>query len=208
MNLSTLAKLTLLGLGYVYTIKLVSTFYLGIFGTAVAVGTVAGLNILAGMVQLLFFITLYRQFVPKEKQGLGFAAGLSIAGSVIALLPKVFALFQVIGPPAPAGFMVIQVYAFGPWLAAVLLFAFSFLFFRDDSFRHNKTLRRAFAAGAVGWFTMASAQTLVVVQYLAAGRLVWFRHLFAAGPSVFIVLSGFTFLCLCIFYLAFARPEN
>jgi hypothetical protein len=208
MKLSTLAKLTLIGLGYVYTIKLVSTFYRGIFDVAAVAGTVAGLNILAGLVQLLFFITLYRQFVPKEKQALGFAAGLSIAGSVVALLPKVFALFQLIGPPAAFGFMSIQVYAFGPWLAAVFLLTFSFLFFRDDSFSHNKPLRWAFAVGVVGWFIMASAQSLVVVQYLSTGRLVWFRQLFAAGPIVFVTLSGITFLCLCGFYLAFARLDT
>jgi hypothetical protein len=205
MGINTLAKWTLLGLGYVYTVKLVNTFHHGLFSTPAAAGTVAGLNILAGLVQLLFFIALYRQFVPRQKQVLGFAAGLSVAGSVLALLPKVFALLQLIGPPARFVFIFKTVYAFGPWLAAILLLAFSLLFFCDDRFRHNQPLRRAFAAGAVGWAIMASAQSLVAVQYVTGGRLAGSRHLSAAGPIAFVALSGLTFLCLCNFYMAFAR---
>ena len=55
MNVNTLAKLTLFGLAYIYTTKLIDTLYHGIFRPAPLVGTIVGLNILAGMVQLLVF---------------------------------------------------------------------------------------------------------------------------------------------------------
>jgi len=98
-----------------------------------------------------------------------------------------------------------QIKAICPWLAAVLLLAFSLIFFFNYRFRQNKTLKYAFAAGAVGWFIMASAQSLVVINYLAAGRLIWLVDLFAAGPIVFVTASSLTFLSLSFFFLTFAR---
>ena len=68
MNIHTLAKLTFVSLAYIYTTKLIDTFYRGIFGPVALAGTVVGPNLLAGLFQLLFFIALCRQFAPKLKQ--------------------------------------------------------------------------------------------------------------------------------------------
>lgn len=206
MNLNALAKLTLFGLAYIYTTKLIDTLYHGIFRPAAAAGTVVGLNILAGLIQLLFFIVLYRQFVPKDKPALRTAAWLAIIGSVVGLLPKLLSmilLFQ----PQPLFFFIrhsTQVSVFCPWLTSMLLLAFSLTFFFDYRFRRDKPLKRAFATGATVWFIMAAAQSLVVINYLTAGRLVWLADLFTVGPVVFVTASSLTFLGLGVFYLTFA----
>jgi hypothetical protein len=207
MNINTLAKVTLLGLAYIYTVKLIDTFYHGIFRPVAVAGTVVGLNLLAGLAQLLFFIVLYRQFVSKEEQALKIAAWLAIIGSAVGLLPKLVAmglLFQ-----TQALFFFIRhsahISAFCPWLTAVLLLAFSLSFFLNDRFKRHKPLKYAFAAGAAGWFVMATVQSLVVINYLTAGRLVWLADFFAAGPIVFVIASSITFLGLGLFYLTFAR---
>ena len=77
MNINTLAKLTFFGLVYVYAVKLIDTLFQGIFRTAALAGSAVGLNILAGLVQLIFFIVLYQQFVPKNKQALKIASWLT-----------------------------------------------------------------------------------------------------------------------------------
>ena len=92
MNISLLAKLTFVGLGYIYTTKLIDTLYHGIFRPASLAGVVVGLNILAWLFQLLFFFALYRQFVPKDKPALRTGACLAITGSVVGLLPKLLAM--------------------------------------------------------------------------------------------------------------------
>jgi hypothetical protein len=207
MNINKLAKLTLFGLAYIYTVKLINTLYHGIFRPASVTGMVVGLNILAGLVQLLFFIALYRQFVPKDKQVLKIAAWLAIIGSALGLLPKLLAMALLFQQQSLFFFIhrSTQVKAFCPWLAAVLLLAFSLLFFFDYRFRHNRPLKWAFVAGATGWFIMTSAQSLVVINYLTAGRLVWLADLFAAGPIFFVTASSLTFMSLSFFYLTFAR---
>ncbi len=208
MNINTLAKLTFIGLAYIYTAKLIDTLYHGIFRLSAVAGIVVGLNILAGLVQLLFFIALYRQFVPKDKQALRIAAWFAIIGSVSGILPKLLAMCLLFQQQSPFFFFMrfgMQIKAFCPWLAAVLLLAFSLFFFIDYRFRKNRTLKYAFSAGVIGWFIMASVQSLVIINYLAAGRLIWLADLFAAGPIVFVTASSLTFLSLSIFYLNFAR---
>ena len=207
MNINTLAKLTLFGLAYIYTVRLIDTIYHGIFRPAAVAGTVVGLNIMAGLVQLLFFIVLCQQFVPEDKPALRTASWLAIIGSGIGLLPKLLAM-AVLFQPQPLFFFIryrAQITAFCPWMTAVLLLAFSLVFFFDHGFRHDKPLKRAFGAGAAGWFIMAATQSLVIINYVTAGRLVWVADLFAAGPIVFVTVSFLTFLGLSVFYLTFAR---
>ena len=98
MNISTLAKLTLFGLVYIYTVKLIDTLYHGLFSPSLVAMTVVGLNILAGLVQISFFIALYRQFVPKDKQALMVAAWMAVIGSAISMLPKLLALSILLEP--------------------------------------------------------------------------------------------------------------
>ena len=207
MNINTLAKLTFFGLAYIYTAKLIDTLYHGIFRPFAVAGTVVGLNILAGLVQLLFFIALYRQFVPKDKQALVVAAWVAIIGSTISMLPKLLALSLILGQKSLFFFISCstQIKAFSPWMAATLMLAFSLLFLLNHKFRQERPLKYAFAAGAIGWFIMASAQSLVVLNYLTAGRLVWLAYLFTADPIFFVTASSLTLLSLSIFYFAFTR---
>ena len=206
MKISTVAKLTLFGLAYIYTIKLIDTIYHGIFRPAAVAGTVVGLNIMAGVVQLIFFIVLYQQFVPEDKPALRTASWLAIIGSTVGLLPKLLAMI-VLFQPQPLFFFIrcgTQVGAFCPWLTAVLLLAFSLVFFFDRGLRHNKPLKMAFGAGAFGWLIMAATQSLVIINYVTASRLVWVANLFATGTIVFVTVSSLTFLGLSVFYLTFA----
>jgi len=205
--LHTLAKLTLLGLAYIYTTKLIDTLCHGIFRSAPLVGTIVGLNILAGTAQLSFFIVLYRQFVPKNKPALNAAGWLAIIGSAVALLPKLLDM-SVLLQVEPLFFFIrhgSQIGAFSLWVAAVLLLAFSLVFLCDTGFMREKTMKWAFAAGAAGWLCMAGAQSLVVINYLTAGKLVWLANLFAAGPAIVVIASSLTFLGLGLFYMPFAR---
>ncbi|MBW1990342.1 MAG: hypothetical protein JRI97_12475 [Deltaproteobacteria bacterium] len=65
MRIRTLAKLALAGLAYIYAAKLADTLFHGVFTPAPLAGAVVGLNILAGVIHLLFFLALLRQFAPE-----------------------------------------------------------------------------------------------------------------------------------------------
>lgn len=207
MNLGTLAKLSFIGLVYIYTAKLADTLFHGIFKSPVVAMTVVTLNILAGLVQLLFFVALYQQFVPKGQETLRIACWLGIIGSAIGMLPKLLAFNLLLQPQTPSVLIVygIQIKAFAPLLTALLLFLFSLLFFLKHDFKPDRFIKFAFAAGSAGWFIMATAQSLVAINFLIVGRFVWLADLFAAGPILFVTASSLTFICLSIYYLAFTR---
>ena len=205
MSISTLAKLTLFGLAFIYTAKLVDTFYHGIFDHVAAAGAVVGLNILTGVIQLVFFIFLFQHSMTVKKPTLKMAARLAITGSFLALIPKLLAMV-ILFQPEPLFFFIhhgTKIAVFCPLLASMLLLTFSLIFFFDYRFSPDKALRNAFAAGAAGWFIMAAAQFLVVVNFLS-GAPVWLAKLLYAGPIAYVTASSLSFLALSILYLTFA----
>jgi hypothetical protein len=106
---------------------LIDTIYHGIFSSAAAAGTVVGLNIMVGLVQLLFFIVLYQQFVPEDKPALRTSFWLASIGSCIGLLPKLLAMAVLFQPQSLFFFLRhrAQITAFCPWMSAVFLLAFN-----------------------------------------------------------------------------------
>ena len=205
-KLSTLAKLTLLGLVYVCTVKLIDTLYHGIFSPSAVAMVVIGLNILAGLIQLSFFVELYRQFVPKDKQALMVAALLAIIGSAVAMLPKFLAMALLLQKPVLFILMRYgnQIRVLCTWLSARLLSVFCMIFLSTYRFNKNSSLKYAFGFGAIGWLIMASAQFVVVLNYLTAGGWNGLANLFTAGPLVFVTASSLTLLSLSLFYYKFA----
>ena len=90
-------------------------------------------------------------------------------------------------------------------MSSLLLFTFSllcYLYFNSVYYEPN---RRTFLFGAVGWLIMTFAQSMVLVNYMASGRLVWLADLFKTGPILFIIASSISLVCLSLFYLDFAR---
>jgi hypothetical protein len=78
MRLKTAARLALLGLIYVFSVKMIDTLFHGVFRPFALAGSVVGVNILAGLAQVLFFLVFRRSFVPAEKPALAAAALLAV----------------------------------------------------------------------------------------------------------------------------------
>jgi hypothetical protein len=58
----------------------------------VAAQTVVGFNIMAGLVQMLFFIGVLRQYASYGKPIIKIGAWMSVIGSAVALLPELLAM--------------------------------------------------------------------------------------------------------------------
>jgi hypothetical protein len=204
MKLNTLAKLALIGLFYIYIIKLIGTLYHGILGPVAFVAIIAGFNILAGIAQLLFFIALYKYFLSVDGKKLQYAGMLAIIGSGIGLLTKFFALAVLIQHQS-LFFLIRHGSLFGafcPWLSALFLLAFCSIVLSDSDIRQNIDFKKAFTAGVVGWSIMFLAHSLVLINFLIAGRLVLVADLMGIGPFIFIMTSTVTLVCLLVFYKA------
>jgi hypothetical protein len=209
MKLNTLAKLALIGLFYIYIIKLIDTLHNGILGTVAFVGIIAGFNILAGIAQFLFFIALYRYFISANERKLQNVGILAIIGSAIGLLPKFSALAVLLQHQSLFSFIRLgsQIGAFCPWLSALFLLSFCSIVLLDSDIRQNTVFKRAFTAVVAGWLIMFAAHSLVLINYFHAGRLVWLVDLINSGLIIFVITSTTTFICLLVFYKAFIKAD-
>jgi hypothetical protein len=210
MTANYLARLTFIGLVYIYLAKLIDTLFHGVFQPLAVASIVVCLNIIAGIVQLAFFIVIYRRHVPKNEPALKFGTILAITGSGIGILPKLLAMVALY--QAPLLFFFLQhgalIGAFCPWLMAVLLFTFCLLFLSNSRVREERTLRQAFVAGTIGWGVMGIAQSLVVVNYMIEGSRGWLNGFLNYGPIVFVTFPTLTLICLSIFYLSFTTTRG
>jgi hypothetical protein len=207
MNLQTMAKLALAGLVYIYAVKLLDTFYHGVFQAQALALFVVGLNIVAGVAQLLFFITFRLNLVSADIPIGTNVASLAIVGSSIALLPKLLALARLLPIPAQALLLAhgTQISVFCPWLAAMLMAVFSLAFYYGRYLKPKSHFRQAFAIGATGWLIMAASLSLIVANYFSSGGFKWMAHLFEYAPLLFVTTSLLTFFGVGYFYLIFAR---
>jgi len=127
----TIARLALVGLAYVYIVKLVDTLFHGIFKPSTLALIVVSLNILASVFQLLFFIVIYQRLKTNLHLILKSAAWLAIVGASIGMLPKLVALAFVF--KAPELFFLLkysqQISAFCPLISTWLLTIFCIIFF-------------------------------------------------------------------------------
>lgn len=209
MSLPLLARLTFIGLVCIYAAKVVDTFFPGIFRPAALAGTVVGLNIAAGLVQLVFFIALRPRLAAEGHPALSLAGWLAVAGSVVALVPKLLALALII----QAGFMMpllsrgAPLAAFSPWLASSLLFIFCLIGLGAPGAGSRPLPAFALTGGAMGWGVMMLAQSLVLFNFLTAGRLVWLAGLFSGGPWVFVSAATVSLIGLAFFYLSLSRAN-
>jgi hypothetical protein len=209
MKISTLAKFALIGLFYIYIIKLIDTLHHGIFGPVAFVGIITGFNILAGIAQFVFFIALYKYLLSVNRRKLQNAGILAIIGSAIGLLPK-FSALAVLLQHQLLFFLIrhgSHIGAFCLWLSALFLLAFCSIVLSDSDIRQNIDFKRAFTAGVTGWSIMFLAHSLVLINFLMAGRLVLMADLMGVGPFIFIMTSTVTLVCLLVFYKTFIKAE-
>ncbi len=210
MELYKLARLALLGLGYVFAVKLADTLFHGLFRSPALAVLVVLLSLLAGLFQLWFFITLHGVLTRGQNLVHRLAASLAVFACALALLPKLLALARLL--PIPARYFLQangpQISSSAPWLAALLLFIFALVYWLNPPAICGPRMQRAFGAGVFGWFMMAAPLSLVMINYLMGGGYRFMAGLFAYAPLIFVLSSLLSFAGIAFFYLGFTRPRT
>lgn len=202
------ARLAFIGLCYIYVVKILDTLLHGLFSNPVFSYSVVGLNFLAGVAQLYFYSSLYLHLSGGNRAAV-LAGWLGIIGSSLNMLPKILALSFL----AQHNFLIkfsghYQAAAVvSPWLGAALLFTCCILLarYRPGSLV-NKT--RAFLSAAAGYFVLATAFSVLVLNYLSGVRINWAAGETGMPQAFLIVSSSFSFLCIAYFYADFFQHKN
>lgn len=207
-KLSRLAGYTLAGLIYIYFSKLIDTIYPGIFRPAALAGAVVGLNILAGLTQVLFFVALTRWNRINGQAGLVRAARLGLVGAVVGLAPKFLALALLLQPAWLQSWLLAHGRATAAWtplIKAVCLTGFSLAFAASPARPRGDRLAGAFAAGLAGWSIMALVHSLVLLNLLTSGGLNRLTGLLGKGPLAYVLPATASLICLGWFHWVFVR---
>ena len=90
----------------------------------------------------------------------------------------------------------------GPWLGAVMLFLSCSLFFLLGA-TVGTSSTRAFLSGAIGYFTVAAAFSLPVLNCCSGRQIRWQQGEVGMSLIYFIISASFAFLCIAGFYAGF-----
>jgi len=204
-TLSTSAKLAFIGLSYIYIVKLIDTFWHGIFANPAVAFLIVGLNFSAGIAQFIFF---YRLKYSTSGNGVLFAiAGWSgVAGSLINILPKLLALSALL--QFYFSFNLIKnsslIAVISPWVGSFLLLGCCSVFLLL-SIKNRDTKTRAFLVGAIGYLVLTVIFSMPVQNFLSGSQVKWYEGEIGMSSTYFIVSASFSFLCIAYFYASFFR---
>ena len=207
MNMRNAALAALAGLTTIFTARTVDTFRHGIFSPPPLAFSVVGLNILAGLAQLNFYVQLFRRMAAPNMQALRFAGWMGIAGSALGILPKLLSLAVLY--QKPVFFYLLKhgskIAAIAPWLAAILLFICCLIFFLENRSGREPFLPGAFAAGAFGYFVLSLVLSVVLFNYLSGVRIDWSAGQACTSPVIYLSTAAIIYLALARFYAGFIR---
>ena len=203
LTLSSSARLALIGLAYVYTVKLLDTVWHGIFSFPPLSFTVVALNIWAGIAQFLFFYTL-KVSISQRTLFTDIGGWAGVAGAVINLFPKLLALssllhyyFSIALPRYSQAIAVL-----GPWVGAVLLCCCC-LMLSLSSVESLNEKKRYFVAGTIGYLIVVGISSTLLYRFVSGSPVRWQQGEIGTSTASFIVTASAAFLCIAYFYSGF-----
>ena len=203
LTLSSSARLALIGLSYIYIVKLIDTLWHGIRANPVISFVVVCLTIIAGIAQFLFFCKLK---TSTSNSGIlaDNAGWIGVVGSLINILPKILALLVLLqfyfSLSLSKNTHLIAVLS--PWLASVMLFV-SCLLFCLFTAKIGKSKTRFFLFGFIGYLVIAATLSTLVLSYFSGAQVNWQVGEVGMSLEYFIVSASFSFLCIAYFYAGF-----
>jgi len=203
LTLSSSARLAFIGLGYIYIVKFIDTFWHGIFVNPTISFVVVCLNILAGIAQFLFFYKL--KSLTSNSGTLAHIAGWTgVIGALINILPKVLALsvlFQFY-----FSFKLIKnsqlIAVLSPWLGSLMLFCCCLIFYLVAVKVWNSK-SRFFLSGAIGHMILNMTFSMLVMNFLSGSQVNWQQGEIDTSFTYFIISASLSFLCIAYLYIGF-----
>lgn len=205
MSLQHSARLAFLGVTYVYLIKISATLLSvsGVFNSALMVTLIVGMNILAGLVQLLFFFMLRSEFKPTINQVQMIASWLGICGSIAALIPKLLSVAVLVQHPLFFKAIRLQheIGLAAPLAAALLLFLCCVLFFM--SLDAGDLRQASFFFGLLGYSIMVTVYSFLVLNYWMGSSMQPVLAETGISRMALLFSASLSYLFIGIFFIRF-----
>ena len=203
LTVSTSARLALIGLTYVYIVKLIDTLWHGIFSNTAVSFIVVILNVFAGIAQLSFFYKV-KSKTSRNDIFYDIAGWAGVMGALINIVPKMLALsvllqFHFSFHPFPHSQLIAVL---SPCVGAAMLFSSCFIFFLLGT-TIGSSKPRVFLSGTIGYLTLALPLSILVIGHYSGRQVEWRHGEVGTNLMFFIISASFSFLCIAHFYSGF-----
>jgi hypothetical protein len=213
MNLKKATLFTAIALAVKFVLKTSGTLFPDLFRILIVAQATQVISVLVAIVIIVFFISLYKDSVQKGKEKLKIASTLGIIGSCTGLLTtlKGFVLvFQTaFSPYLVRSIMTTHlIETILPWVSSILFLFFIIVFWEEMRLPEQMKLRRAALAAVFGAAFVALAATLVVVNYLIAGKVTFLNDLIGSASIIILPLLALSALVVIYFFLVYYREPT
>lgn len=199
--------LVIIGISYIFILKLVGTIFPGIFiGKLILVKLTNILSFLAVLVTVLFFYDFYCEYVKKEQGRLRNATILAIIGSVAVLfvhLKSLLFIFKLV--ISPYLFRSLHAEAVIPWVDSIFILIFFIVLYKCILRKEQVRLEKAALFAIIGSCLSIFIRTVVLFYYLSYGNVMWFSDLPRNLTIIFIPVYTLGFIATIYFFLTFYK---
>lgn len=211
ISLAGAARLALVAITYIYTVKMIDTLWHGIFCLPLSAAVVVCLNILAGCAQVYFFILLSAIRTVRSKSTLTFGSWFGIIGSTFLLLPKFLAAALLLQYPLLFPLMKrgSEIGLFGPWLGSLFLFLCCCMF-ASVRMPAGHPWGKPFLSAATGYLIVIAIYSNLIRKYFSGIRVIWAEGEIGISTSLFVVSSTIVYLLIAylFYWFGFSKQRN
>ncbi len=203
MHLQRSAQLAFVGVTYVYVMKISDPLLTSIMYTPLVIAIVVGLNILAGVAQLVFFLLLRKDVKSAANTVHLIASWCGICGAVAALVPKLLSVAVLV--QHPFFFTVIklqhEIGLGGPLAGALLLFLCCALFFM--SMGAGDPRLTSFFFGLLGYSIMITVYSFVIWNYWSGAAMQAVLAEMGISRTAMLLSATASYLLIAAFFIRF-----
>jgi len=206
------AFMAALGIAWLFLVRFLGSVFPSLF-THMFVNRLTGvLSVLAAAAVLYFYIAFVRDYVEKDQQRLKKAAVWAAAGNCAVLVMYFGTMHNVLNwrilPELFSAAWFFYLAPILPWICALCVFAFFYVFFLEKGHNERRHLPRAKLAALIGAGLSLLLRSIIVVVYLSGGTLRWASDLPSSLNLFTFSLAVVIFLATEFFFLSFYQDRD
>jgi len=198
---------TMIGISYIFLLRLIGTFYPQVFRKNILLVQVTGILLFLALLAIVFFFIFFlREYLTKEQIKLKNATRLALAGSIAMLLPHLkglLAAFNVSILSFLSKFHSIDPMV--PWINSILVLIFFIVFYKDILNKEQKNLKKPIFLAVVGAALTILVRSFTLFKYFYSQEVRWFADLSKKPAIILIPIVVISFATIFYFFFIFYK---
>jgi len=201
---------TMIGISYIFLLRLIGTFYPQIFRKNILLVQVTGiLSFLALLAMVFFFIFFLREYLTKEQIKLKNVTILALVGSIAMLLLHLKGLLAVFNVNILSFLSKLPpIDPLVPWINSILVLIFFIVFYKDILNKEQKNLKKPIFLAVVGTALTILVRSFILFKYFYSQEVRWFADLSKKLAIILIPIVVISFATIFYFFFIFYKHSG